>query len=192
MRTPVPQVVVISSYPVVKAGLESLLRAGPEQVRVVDGAAALDPQAPPDLAVVDLHALPELEDDLRSIAATCPVAGLAPEHDAEVAERARRLGVTALLPLSTSRDELIATCRLLLTESGSSAAGLVGDHGLSARELEIVRLIAAGRTNGEIAEQLYLSINSVKSYIRSAYGKLGISRRSHVVKWAVEQGLVHQ
>jgi DNA-binding NarL/FixJ family response regulator len=184
-------VVVVSNYPVLRAGLESLLRAGPEQVRIVDSVTRLDQGPPPDLAVIDLHAMPDCEDDLQALATTCPVVGLQPEATPELAERARDLGVTVLLPLSTSREQLILACRQLLNGSGTDQ-GLDGDHGLSARELQIVALIAAGRTNGEIAEQLYLSINSVKSYIRSAYGKLGISRRSHAVKWAMEQGLVER
>jgi NarL family two-component system response regulator LiaR len=61
---------------------------------------------------------------------------------------------------------------------------------LSAREAEILTMIAAGMRNQEIADRSYLSINSVKTYIRTAYGKIGAQRRSQAVRWALENGFV--
>jgi two-component system, NarL family, response regulator LiaR len=63
------------------------------------------------------------------------------------------------------------------------------EHGLSARESEVLIFIADGLSNQEIAERLFLSINSVKTYIRTAYRKLGIERRSQAVRWVLEHGL---
>jgi DNA-binding CsgD family transcriptional regulator len=57
---------------------------------------------------------------------------------------------------------------------------------LSKRELEIIWLISRGLSNQEIAEKLYLSINSVKTYIRSAYRRIDVSNRAHAVIWALE------
>jgi len=59
-------------------------------------------------------------------------------------------------------------------------------QGLSVREAEIVALITSGLTNEEIAEQSHLSINSVKTYIRTAYRKMGVSRRPQAVLWGVQ------
>lgn len=56
---------------------------------------------------------------------------------------------------------------------------------LSEREAEIVRLIAEGLSNQEIADRLFLSINTIKSYIRSSYCKIGATSRSQAVLWAV-------
>ena len=64
------------------------------------------------------------------------------------------------------------------------------DHGLSARESEVLCLIAQGLSNQEIADRAYLSINSVKTYIRSAYRKIGVERRTQAVLWATRNGLV--
>jgi DNA-binding CsgD family transcriptional regulator len=50
-------------------------------------------------------------------------------------------------------------------------------------------LIAAGLSNKEIAERCYLSINSVKTFIRAAYRKTGVRRRVEAVTWVHEQGL---
>jgi two-component system, NarL family, response regulator LiaR len=63
-------------------------------------------------------------------------------------------------------------------------------HALRGRELEILKLIAEGKTNRQIADDCYLSINSIKTYIRSAYRKLGVSTRSEAVLWAAHNGLV--
>ncbi len=60
--------------------------------------------------------------------------------------------------------------------------------GLTAREAEMLTMIAAGMSNQEIAERSYLSINSVKTYIRTAYRKIGAQRRSQAVRWALENG----
>jgi NarL family two-component system response regulator LiaR len=62
-------------------------------------------------------------------------------------------------------------------------------HGLSAREAEILIYVASGLSNQEIAERAYLSINTVKTYIRTAYAKIGVTRRSQAVVWALEHGL---
>jgi LuxR family maltose regulon positive regulatory protein len=60
---------------------------------------------------------------------------------------------------------------------------------LSARELEILRLIAAGRSNPEIAELLYLSLNTIKWHVKNLYGKLDVHNRVEAVARAQELGL---
>jgi two-component system, NarL family, response regulator LiaR len=62
------------------------------------------------------------------------------------------------------------------------------DHGLTGREAEIIALITQGLTNQEIAERSYLSINSVKTYIRTAYRKIGVERRAQAVLWGIKHG----
>lgn len=62
--------------------------------------------------------------------------------------------------------------------------------GLSAREAEMIALITQGTTNQDIAAYCFLSINSVKSYIRSAYRKIGVTRRSQAVLWGISHGMV--
>jgi NarL family two-component system response regulator LiaR len=60
--------------------------------------------------------------------------------------------------------------------------------GLTAREAEIIALITQGLSNQEIATRSYLSINSVKTYIRTAYRKMGVTSRSQAVLWGVNHG----
>ncbi|MCW2758333.1 MAG: response regulator transcription factor [Nocardioidaceae bacterium] len=61
--------------------------------------------------------------------------------------------------------------------------------GLTERETEVLRLIATGITNDQIADVLFLSVNTVKSYIRSAYRKIDATTRVQAVGWAREHGL---
>ena len=61
--------------------------------------------------------------------------------------------------------------------------------GLTAREAEMLSMIAAGMSNQEIADRSYLSINSVKTYLRTAYRKMGVNRRSQAVAWGLNHGL---
>ena len=62
------------------------------------------------------------------------------------------------------------------------------EAGLTPREAEIIALITQGLSNREIADRAFLSINSVKSYIRTAYRKINVTRRSQAVLWGVENG----
>ena len=60
--------------------------------------------------------------------------------------------------------------------------------GLTPREAEILALITQGLSNQEIADRAFLSINSVKTYIRTAYRKINVTSRSQAVLWGVDNG----
>ena len=77
-----------------------------------------------------------------------------------------------------------------LRESSVDAAGDWPGRsiGLTPREAEIIALITQGLSNDEIAQRAYLSINSVKTHIRTAYRKIGVSSRSQAVLWGVDNG----
>jgi DNA-binding CsgD family transcriptional regulator len=61
--------------------------------------------------------------------------------------------------------------------------------GLTLREVEILKLVAAGMTNRQAAERLGLSIRTVDAHLRSIYAKLGIKSRSAATRYAVEHNL---
>ena len=63
---------------------------------------------------------------------------------------------------------------------------------LSPREVDVMRLVTNCYSNQEISETLYLSLNSVKTYIRGAYRKIGAPTRSHAVVWGVQHGLLDE
>jgi DNA-binding NarL/FixJ family response regulator len=60
--------------------------------------------------------------------------------------------------------------------------------GLSAREAEVLDLICRGLSNLEIADELFVSVNSVKTYVRQIYQKTGVARRAQAVAWGLAQG----
>jgi LuxR family maltose regulon positive regulatory protein len=61
---------------------------------------------------------------------------------------------------------------------------------LSARELVVLRYLPSRLTNAEIAEEMYVSLNTVKTYVKSIYNKLGVSTRREAIERAEELGLV--
>jgi two-component system NarL family response regulator len=61
---------------------------------------------------------------------------------------------------------------------------------LSARELEILKLLAEGHTNSEISDQLYVSTSTVKTHIRGILNKFGVNHRIQAAVLAVRQGLI--
>jgi len=78
----------------------------------------------------------------------------------------------------------------LLTASGRSAVAEPLAEPLTARELQVLRLIAAGLKNQEIAERLVISVATVKRHITNLYGKLDVSRRTQAISRAQELGLL--
>ena len=82
------------------------------------------------------------------------------------------------------------TVRLLqrMTRSVSSRKSV---DELSARELEVVRAVAGGRTNAEIAAELFVSLSTVKSHVASAAHKLNARNRVEIAAWVWEAGLMH-
>ena len=82
---------------------------------------------------------------------------------------------------------------VILAGDFETSVGGAGDWpgreaGLSPREAEVLALITQGLSNQEIADRAYLSINSVKTYIRSAYRKIGVTKRTQAVIWAIDNG----
>jgi DNA-binding NarL/FixJ family response regulator len=93
-------------------------------------------------------------------------------------------------------DALERTLRgetVILAGDHESSVGGAGDWpgrsaGLSPREAEVLALIARGLSNQEIAERAHVGINTIKSYIRVAYRKIGVERRTQAVLWAMSNG----
>jgi len=61
--------------------------------------------------------------------------------------------------------------------------------GLSPREIEVLRLLAGGRTNREVADTLFLSVRTVERHITNLYAKIGVQGRSEAIAFAHEHAL---
>ncbi|MDX6562839.1 MAG: hypothetical protein QOD65_2653, partial [Gaiellales bacterium] len=101
---------------------------------------------------------------------------------------ARRLGARPLaLDAARALTSLGEPVELRL---GSKAAAALGGPGLSRRELEVVRLIARGRTNREIAREFFLSPRTVDMHVRNIFAKLGCRSRAEATRKAIELDLI--
>ena len=72
----------------------------------------------------------------------------------------------------------------------SEAAAPPDTAGLSGREIEVLRLLAAGLSNAQIAERLVIGVGTVNTHLSTIYGKLGVSSRTAAIRWAIDQKLV--
>lgn len=141
------------------------------------------------------------------------LAGLPPVSGAEAPQAGRRViytwnprpdlvklalssGASGCLSKSLPAAELVAALEAI--HRGETVVAEHGDHvrrypldqepALTPREAEIVSLITSGLDNFQVAETTSLSINSVKTHIRAAYRKMGVSSRSQAVLWGVRHG----
>jgi DNA-binding NarL/FixJ family response regulator len=116
---------------------------------------------------------------------------------ADVSQRVLAMGVADVLPLDVTASDLLE--RVEHAAAGRRVAPAAAREqyrdaarlatGLTEREVAVLELIAAGLSNEDIAAQLFVSINTVKTYVRTAYRRIGADSRSHAVIWAMRHGL---
>lgn len=207
---------LVNDYEVVVKGLGRMFEAHADEVEIVEYDVKTTVASPVDIALVDTFAQPltgpRIDDVLASPDVT-RVMVCSLSVDPAAVEAGLGQGVSGYLSKALTAADLIAGLRRVhLGERvvvGAIApavavdeplADVVGDgrdwpgreDGLTAREAEIVALITAGLSNDDIARQTFLSINSVKSYIRTAYRRMGVTSRSQAVLWGVRHGLAPQ
>ena len=179
---------MVSGHAIVREGLRSLLETEPDTFEVVDAASHDGHLAGLDLVVYDLARLHDTGgEELRHLVRrNAAVLGVESGREVALTASAERLGVTAVVPVSLSGAELVAAveaaARGRVIEGSVSHAPDDG-LGLSERQLEVLAYVAQGLTNQEIAERLYIGVNTVKTYIRTAYAKIGVKSRSQAVAW---------
>ncbi|MCD4523546.1 response regulator transcription factor [Nocardioides sp. cx-173] len=199
---------IVNDYEIVVQGLASMFAAHSDRVHVVE----LDNREPvvSDVDVVLLDAFGYVPGDGMDVADLVRPGGpkvvvFSVTPDPRAVERARADGAAGYVSKSLSAEELIETLEAIhageqvfpdpelaaeenIPTDGAGATWPGAELGLSARESEMMALIAKGMSNQEIASTVYLSINSVKTYIRTAYAKIGVNRRSQATRWALEHG----
>ena len=75
------------------------------------------------------------------------------------------------------------------SEPTLQTASRSGPHGLTAREIEVLRLVASGLTDAQVAEELVISPRTVSKHLQSIYGKLQVSSRTAAARYAIEHGI---
>jgi DNA-binding NarL/FixJ family response regulator len=210
------RVVVADDQPVVRAGFAAVLAAAPD-IEVVGTAAdgaelvALVAAEDPDVAVVDVR-MPVMD----GIAAT---AALGRDHATRVlvlttfdldeyVVSAVRAGASGFLLKDVPAERLVEAVRLVadggmllgpsvtrrlvedFAEQPAARAADPAAYGLTRREGEVLGLLGRGLANAEIAEDLVVSTETVKSHVAEVLRKLGLRDRVQAVVWAYEHGLV--
>jgi HD-GYP domain-containing protein (c-di-GMP phosphodiesterase class II) len=108
-------------------------------------------------------------------------------NDSAAAE-VRRMVVTGVLDQRTTNAVLEAAGHG--AQNGLTSARPKNVHGLTAREVEVLRLAARGLTTGEIATQLFISPKTADHHIQHVYGKIGVSSRAAAMLWAIQNAVV--
>jgi two-component system, NarL family, response regulator LiaR len=192
---------IVDDYEVVVAGVAALLEA--ERIDVVETAASLPVISDVDVVLYDtfgqVHGLgPGLEDFVATSGAKVVIYSW--NLQPRLIKQAMAGGASGYLSkvltgpvIVEALERIMRGETVILTGDNETSVGGAGDWpgrsaGLSSREAEVIALIASGLTNQEIAERACVSHNTVKTYIRSAYHKIGVERRSQAVLWAVENG----
>lgn len=103
---------------------------------------------------------------------------------------ARSAGAVGLVPRSSSADELMSAVRMAGVGIEIFPSIRAAAEDLSARERQIIGLIAAGATNAEIGDELSLSPNTIKQHASALYRKLGVRNRPEAVRRAQRLGLI--
>jgi DNA-binding NarL/FixJ family response regulator len=205
------RLVVVDDHPVVRDGLRGMF-AGDPGFEVVgeagDGAEALEvaERLCPDVVLMDLR-MPRM-DGVAAIRAMAE-RGLSArvlvlttyDTDSDVLP-AVKAGATGYLLKDTARDDLFRAVRsAAMGESVLSptvATRLLGQvrtperEPLSPREVEVLGLVAAGRTNREAAARLFISEATVKTHLLHIYAKLGVNDRAAAVAAGYERGLLRR
>jgi two-component system, NarL family, response regulator NreC len=201
-------VVLVDDHVVVRSALRVLLEAE-EDLEVV-GEAGTAAEAvrscgdhEPDVLVLDLNlpgepglaAIPKI----REASPETRIVVLTMQDDPAFAREALQAGVLGYVLKEAADDELVNAIRMaaggrtyLQPELGARLAAEPPPSGdlLSERELEVLRLIALGHTNAEVAEEIVLSVRTVESHRARIQQKLRLSKRSELVRYALEHGLL--
>jgi DNA-binding NarL/FixJ family response regulator len=105
--------------------------------------------------------------------------------------QARRAAAVALYRQHGAGERWVDGVLRAATRAGSAIPeGSTYPDGLSAREVEVLCLVAAGKSNREVAEQLVISVNTVFQHMRSILNKTGCANRTEAAAYALRHGLV--
>ena len=211
------KLLVVDDHPVLREGLATLLRQiGPDAavLEAADAAEALKlvaEHADLDVVVLDI-VMPGL-DGLGAIAEfgrarpELPVIVLSSSEDAQTVRQALAQGALGYVPKSASRHTLLSAIRLVLSgelyvpalilnETSSPGTSPVrkepraGALALTERQIEVLRLIGAGRTNMTIALELGLSEKTVKGHVAAIFRAMNVLNRTQAAAVARESGLI--
>lgn len=190
------RVAIVNDYELVVKGLEAMLAPFADRVRVVEIGVGGTPDGPADVILFDTFAAYRDALDRIDRMAERPDLGKVVLYTWDLpdafADDISRRDVDAIILKSTTGEDLVeALERTVAGEPPSldDQAVAAASVSLTDREMEVLALVAVGASNAEVAEQLYLSIDTVKTHLRKLYAKLGVRNRTQAARRAPEFGL---
>ena len=200
------RVLTVDDHPLLRDGIAALI-GSEEDMELIgeasNGREGLDMfrKFRPDITLMDLQ-MPEMNgiDAIGAIRGEFPEARIIvlTTHPGDVqVSRALKAGARAYLMKGELRKELLETIRAvhagqkrLSSEVAAEIAEHVTDSSLTPREIDVLRLVAAGNANKEIGARLSLTEVTVKSHVKNILAKLGANDRTHAVTIALKRGII--
>jgi DNA-binding NarL/FixJ family response regulator len=200
------RILSVDDHPLLRGGIASLIATQPDMKLVAEAstgreAIQLFRAYRPDVTLMDVQ-LPEVDgiDALMAIRSEFPDARVIvlTTYGGDVqAMRALKAGAQGYLLKSLLQKELLDTIRDVHAgrkRIGQEVAAQLADHAvddaLTAREMEVLQLIAAGNANKIIADRLSLSEDTIKGHVKNILSKLGANDRTHAVTIGLKRGII--
>jgi DNA-binding NarL/FixJ family response regulator len=189
-------VTLVNDYDIIVRGLAAMLAPFPDRVRVVEMDVGTEPTRFADVALFDTFAgrrnTIERAHQMVADSLVDHVVLYTWDASAEFLSLADDAGVSGVVLKSTAGEVLVEVIERVVAGERIGLGNLHRgrrsrrENGLSAREEEVLALIALGKTNAEIGYELFLSIDTVKTYVRRLYSKLGVNKRAQAALCAAE------
>jgi DNA-binding NarL/FixJ family response regulator len=203
------RIAVVATFAVRRAGLESIIRSHAEfhlagSFGTLASLVSFARSTELDVIVIDSDSIHDL---LRELTSDAAIVLLAEVSDARSIARLLRSGVRAILSRESAADDVLSAIYaaydglvLLSTATADRLAGVFGDQlaevddelseEITSRETEVLRMLAEGLVNKDIAARLGISEHTVKFHISSILDKLGASTRTEAVTLGIRRGLI--